>query len=83
MHNRSVSSHLVSLKTELVQMTESICITNDKSDYTISLLTKGKVIFSELEFSSLVMLAATAYNKVQEIIINTHCSYMAGNLQSK
>ena len=63
-------------------MTESICITNDKSGYTISLLTKGKVIFSELEFSSLVMLAATAYNKVQEII-NTHCSYMAGNLQRK
>ena len=67
MRNQSVSSRLVSLKTELVQMTNSITEDNCEGAIMGSPLTKGNVTFSVLEFTSLVMFAATGYNKVKHL----------------
>ena len=75
-HNQSVSSHLVSLQTDLVPTTK-IVVKKCKHDHNFnaqyqSPLTKGKVNFSVLEFNSLMMLAATIHTRTKCNITQTY-----------
>ena len=83
-HNQSVSSHLVSLQTDLVQMTK-IAVKNCTHDHNFnaqyrSPLTKAKVNFSVLELNSLVMLAATISTKTKcnltQIYVHAHTHFL-------